>query len=148
MRLIWPGSIGLPDTPPIPGGVCQPMVEVRLNALVVRGCGRKPEGPPPPPPPPPRAHRVPWREQRGCWGLTTSIRGLSSGWTSQAGEPPPVPNPCAGPKRPGEDSGMRQRKIKKRGKLLHVRERSDRTSWGWVREGGSPSRRKFCNFRY
>ena len=45
-------------------------------------------------------------------------------------------------------SGMRQRKIKKRGKLLHVRERSDRTSWGWVREGGSPSRRKFCNFRY
>ena len=20
--------------------------------------------------------------------------------------------------------------------------------WGWVREGGSPSRRKFCNFRY
>ena len=43
---------------------------------------------------------------------------------------------------------MRQRKIKKRGKLLHVRERSDRTSWGWVREGGSPSRRKFCNFRY
>ena len=45
-------------------------------------------------------------------------------------------------------AGMRQRKIKKRGKLLHVRERSDRTSWGWVREGGSPSRRKFCNFRY
>ena len=27
---------------------------------------------------------------------------------------------------------------------MFTRERSDRTSWGWVREGGSPSRRKFA----
>ena len=76
-------------------------------------------------------------------------------WGSAATEPPGggfgrgVPPPAENCAILGtENHVLMQRKIKKRGKLLHVRERSDRTSWGWVREGGSPSRRKFCNFRY
>ena len=41
---------------------------------------------------------------------------------------------------------LKQTKINIRGKLLHVRERSDRTSWGWVREGGSPLPQKILQF--
>ena len=78
-----------------------------------------------------------------CEGAQRPNRGPGGGFGR--GVPPPAENFAI---LGTENHVLMQRKIKKRGKLLHVRERSDRTSWGWVREGGSPSRRKFCNFRY
>ena len=72
------------------------------------------------------------------WGsAATEPPGVGFGW----GVPPPAENFAI---LGTENHVLMQRKIKKRGKLLHVRERSDRTSWGWVREGGSPPAENFA----